>query len=173
LPERPRRLPAIRGFFFSPSLEGGLELFELSCPSCRRRSATSACSTAIWRVSEAINSSTSAGRFIPPLIQILSPTSPKFLSSKQNSPKQWYFGLTPPWELLAGTKRRLTPCSRMIDPIEVVLAPTVIERALSIFGSFKDRARVDLVQARKALTPHVFDLISSGRQMRSSWWYLR
>src|SRR5229473_255382 len=42
LPERPRRLPAIRGFFFNPSLEGGLELFELSCPSCRRRSATSA-----------------------------------------------------------------------------------------------------------------------------------
>ena len=41
----------------------------------------------------------------------------------------------------------------MIDPIGDVLAPTVIERALSIFGSFKDRARVDLVQARKALTP--------------------
>lgn len=52
---------------------------------------------------------------------------------------------------------------RMIDPIEDVLAPTVIERALSIFGSFKDRARVDVVQARKALTPHVFDLISSGQ----------
>jgi hypothetical protein len=33
------------------------------------------------------------------LIQILSPKSPKFLSSKENSPKQWYFGLTPPWEL--------------------------------------------------------------------------
>lgn len=52
---------------------------------------------------------------------------------------------------------------RMIDPIEDVLAPTVIERALSIFGSFKDRARVDLVQARKSLTPHVFDLISHGQ----------
>jgi hypothetical protein len=51
----------------------------------------------------------------------------------------------------------------MIDPIEDVLAPTVIERAFSIFGSFKDRARIDLVQARKALTPHVFDLISSGQ----------
>jgi hypothetical protein len=24
MPERPRRLPAIRGFFFNPSLEGGL-----------------------------------------------------------------------------------------------------------------------------------------------------
>src|SRR5260221_11343766 len=69
------------------------------CPSCRRRSATSAWSAAIWRFSEAINSSTSAGRPIPPLIQILSPKSPKFLSSKANSTKLWYFGLTPPWEL--------------------------------------------------------------------------
>lgn len=42
LSERPRRLPATRGFFFNPSLEGGLELLELSCPNCRRRSATSA-----------------------------------------------------------------------------------------------------------------------------------
>ena len=30
LPQRPRRLRARRGFFFKPSLEGGLELFELS-----------------------------------------------------------------------------------------------------------------------------------------------
>jgi hypothetical protein len=52
---------------------------------------------------------------------------------------------------------------RMIDPIEDVLAPAVIECALIIFGSFKDRARVDLAQARKALTPRVFDLISSGQ----------
>ena len=51
----------------------------------------------------------------------------------------------------------------MIDPIEDVLAPTIIERALSIFGSFKDRGQIELVQARKALTPHVFDLISSGQ----------
>ena len=39
----------------------------------------------------------------------------------------------------------------------------VIERALSIFGSFTDRAQVELLQARKALTPHVFDLICSGQ----------
>src|SRR5271166_5094535 len=31
LPERPRRLPGMRGFFFNPSLEGGLELS--SCPA--------------------------------------------------------------------------------------------------------------------------------------------
>src|SRR6516165_12092602 len=77
LPERPRRLPGTRGFFFNPSLEGGLELFELSCPNCRRRSATSASSAAICRFSAAINSSTSAGRTIPPLIQIRPPPSRK------------------------------------------------------------------------------------------------
>jgi hypothetical protein len=51
----------------------------------------------------------------------------------------------------------------MVDPIEDVLAPTVIERAISIFESFKDRAHTDIVQARKALTPYVFGLISSGQ----------
>jgi uncharacterized membrane protein YkvA (DUF1232 family) len=51
------------------------------------------------RLSEAINSSTSAARLIPPLIQILSPKSPKFLSAKANSTNLWHFGLTPPREL--------------------------------------------------------------------------
>jgi hypothetical protein len=51
----------------------------------------------------------------------------------------------------------------MIDPIEDVLAPAVIERAMSIFESFKDRDRVDVVQARKAVTEHVFGLIGSGQ----------
>jgi len=51
----------------------------------------------------------------------------------------------------------------MIDPIEEVLAPAVIERAMSIFESFRDRDRVDIVQARKAVTQHVFGLIGSGR----------
>lgn len=48
----------------------------------------------------------------------------------------------------------LIPC----DPIEDVLAPTVTERSFSTVGCFKDRARIGLVQARKALTPHVFHL---------------
>ena len=34
-PERPRRLPGTRGFFFSPSLEGGFELLELFNSNCR------------------------------------------------------------------------------------------------------------------------------------------
>ncbi|SHL90792.1 hypothetical protein SAMN05444159_7157 [Bradyrhizobium lablabi] len=51
----------------------------------------------------------------------------------------------------------------MIDPIEDVLAPIVIERSMSIFESFRDTKHVDIVQARKAVTRHVFELIGSGQ----------
>jgi hypothetical protein len=34
---------------------------------------------------------------------------------------------------------------------------------MSIFESFKDRNHVDVVQARKAVTQRVFDLIGSGQ----------
>jgi hypothetical protein len=47
----------------------------------------------------------------------------------------------------------------MVDPVEDVLAPAVIERAISIFESFGDRDHVDIVQARKAVTQRVFGLI--------------
>jgi hypothetical protein len=51
----------------------------------------------------------------------------------------------------------------MTDPIEDVLAPAVIERAMSLFESFRERKHCEVVQARKALTPHVFGLIGSGQ----------
>lgn len=51
----------------------------------------------------------------------------------------------------------------MVDPLEDILAPAVVERALSIFESFKDRRHTDVVQARKALTQYVFQLIGSGQ----------
>jgi hypothetical protein len=51
----------------------------------------------------------------------------------------------------------------MTDPIEDVLAPAVIERAMSLFESFRERNHCEVVQARKALTPHVFGLIGSGQ----------
>ncbi len=50
----------------------------------------------------------------------------------------------------------------MTDPLEDILAPTVVERTMSIYESFKDRPHVDIVQARKALTQHIFELISTG-----------
>ncbi len=51
----------------------------------------------------------------------------------------------------------------MTDLIEEVLAPAVIERALSIFESFQERKHGEIVQARKVLTPHVFELIEAGQ----------
>jgi hypothetical protein len=51
----------------------------------------------------------------------------------------------------------------MTAPIEDVLAPAVIERAMSVFETFRERNHCEIVQARKALTPHVFGLIGSGQ----------
>jgi hypothetical protein len=51
----------------------------------------------------------------------------------------------------------------MTDPIEDILAPAVIERAMTVFESFRIRDRCEIVQARKALTPHIFGLIGSGQ----------
>ncbi len=64
-------------FLFSPSLDGGLELFELSKSNRRRSSATSARSAVISAFSEAIKSAASAGISIPHLIQICRSVSPK------------------------------------------------------------------------------------------------
>jgi len=50
----------------------------------------------------------------------------------------------------------------MTDPLEQILAPHVVERAMSIYESFSDRQHADIVQARKALTRHVFGLICAG-----------
>ena len=50
----------------------------------------------------------------------------------------------------------------MTDPLEDILAPAVVERALSIYESFRDRRHIDIVQARKALTRHIFELIGTG-----------
>ena len=50
----------------------------------------------------------------------------------------------------------------MVDPLEHVLAPAIVEKAMSIFERFKDFDLVELVQARKAATEHVFGLIASG-----------
>jgi hypothetical protein len=38
----------------------------------------------------------------------------------------------------------------------------VVERAMTIYENFSDRQHADIVQARKALTRHVYGLICSG-----------
>jgi hypothetical protein len=62
----------------------------------------------------------------------------------------------------AGTKSSARALFCMADPIEEVLAPSVIERTMTIFESFKERGHCEIVQERKALTEHVFGLIASG-----------
>jgi hypothetical protein len=51
----------------------------------------------------------------------------------------------------------------MTDTFEEILAPAVIERAMSIFESSKERDHSEIVQARKAITPRVFELIEAGK----------
>ena len=51
----------------------------------------------------------------------------------------------------------------MADDFETIVAPAAIERALSIFERFKDRDHAALVQARKALTEHIFGQIAAGQ----------
>jgi hypothetical protein len=57
----------------------------------------------------------------------------------------------------------------MTDPLEDILAPAVVEWALSIYESFSDRQRADIVQARKALTRHVSCLIGTGEAERADY----
>jgi hypothetical protein len=50
----------------------------------------------------------------------------------------------------------------MADDFETI-APSAIERAMSISERFKDRNHAALVQARKALTDHIFGQIAAGQ----------
>jgi hypothetical protein len=51
----------------------------------------------------------------------------------------------------------------MDDNVEASIAPAAIERALGIFEKFKDREYTELVQARKALTDHIFGQVAAGQ----------
>jgi hypothetical protein len=51
----------------------------------------------------------------------------------------------------------------MTDVLETTVAPAAIERALTIFEQFRERDHAKLVQARKAVTEHIFGLIATGQ----------
>jgi hypothetical protein len=51
----------------------------------------------------------------------------------------------------------------MTDVLETTVAPAAVERALTIFEQLKERDHAEVVQARKALTEHVFALIAAGQ----------
>ena len=48
------------------------------------------------------------------------------------------------------------------DDMETKVAPSAIERAMSVFEKFRERDHTELVQARKALTEHIFGQVAAG-----------
>jgi hypothetical protein len=46
--------------------------------------------------------------------------------------------------------------------METKVAPSAIERAMSVFEKFRERDHTELVQARKALTEHIFGQVAAG-----------
>ena len=50
----------------------------------------------------------------------------------------------------------------MIDPMEEIVAPAAIERAMSVFEQFKGRDHRELIQARKALREYVYGQVAKG-----------
>ncbi|MBV9459730.1 MAG: hypothetical protein JO141_19730 [Bradyrhizobium sp.] len=51
----------------------------------------------------------------------------------------------------------------MADVLETTVAPAAIERAMTIFEKFAERDHAELVQARKALTEHIFGQVAAGQ----------
>ena len=52
----------------------------------------------------------------------------------------------------------------MSDPIEEVVAPAAIERALGIYRQLRQRDQSVVLQARKILTQHIFGMVDQGEQ---------
>jgi len=51
----------------------------------------------------------------------------------------------------------------MADDVETTVAPSAVERAMAVYETFKERGHTELVQARKALTEHVFGQVAAGQ----------
>ncbi|MDR3467498.1 MAG: hypothetical protein P4M07_16330 [Xanthobacteraceae bacterium] len=52
----------------------------------------------------------------------------------------------------------------MTDPLQDVLAPAAVERALEIYRQMRECDHTEIVQARKVATDHVFALIDRGER---------
>ena len=51
------------------------------------------------------------------------------------------------------------------DPVELVVAPAAIERALHVYGQqLQPRDTSVILQARKVLTQHIFGMVDQGEQ---------
>ncbi len=49
-----------------------------------------------------------------------------------------------------------------MDEIERTVAPSAVERAMAVYEIFKERDHAQLIQARKALTEHIFGQLAAG-----------
>ena len=58
--------------------------------------------------------------------------------------------------------RPKVPVQTQAGPVERVIAPVAIERALSIYQQFQERDQSVLLQARKILTQHIYGLVDQG-----------
>ena len=63
---------------------------------------------------------------------------------------------------LGGTARPREPLFGMSDPMEEVVAPAAVERAMVVF---EQSIILELVKARKSLTEYIFELVASGAQL--------
>ena len=50
------------------------------------------------------------------------------------------------------------------DPVEVIIAPAAIERALAIYQQLQPRDPSVIVQAKKILTQHIYGMVDRGEQ---------
>ena len=50
------------------------------------------------------------------------------------------------------------------DPVELVIAPAAIERALHVYEQLQPRDTSVILQARKVLTQHIFGMVDQGEQ---------
>jgi hypothetical protein len=52
----------------------------------------------------------------------------------------------------------------IIDPVELVIAPAAIERALHVYEHLQPRDASVMLQVRKVLTQHIFGMVDQGEQ---------
>ena len=61
-----------------------------------------------------------------------------------------------------GVKHRQQKVQPISDSVEKVVAPSAIERALSIYRQFQDREQAVVEQARKILTKCIYGMVDQG-----------
>src|SRR6266516_4099 len=59
---------------------------------------------------------------------------------------------------------RRQPQTIITEPVELVVAPAAIERALHLFEQLQPRDTSVILQARKILTQHIFGMVDQGEQ---------